>query len=279
MYTLNCKGRLLALDTPVVMGIINITPDSFYSGSRKTGIGAVIQQAGKMLSDGAAILDIGGQSTRPGSERIDAIEETERVVPAIRAIADRFPDAIVSIDTYHSTVAQAAVDAGACIVNDISAGAIDEHMLDIVATLNTPYICMHMLGTPDTMQQAPQYNNVTLEVLDYLAQKIKLCRSKGIRDVIADPGFGFGKTIQHNFILLKSLTAFTILDVPIMAGLSRKSSVYKTLGVTAEDALNGTTVLNTLALANGAHIVRVHDVKEAVEAVKLVSSYKQSAVS
>jgi dihydropteroate synthase len=274
MYTLNCKGRLLSLHAPVVMGIINVTPDSFYVHSRKNEINAIVEQAGRMLSEGAAVLDIGGQSTRPGSERITAAEETERVVPAITSILNHFPNAIISIDTYQSTVAKAAVEAGACMVNDISSGEMDAQMLDTVAALKIPYVCMHMLGTPDTMQQSPQYNNVTLEVLDYLAKKIKQCRSKGIHDVIADPGFGFGKTIQHNFTLLQSLEAFKILDVPILAGLSRKSTVYKTLGVTAQEALNGTTVLNTIALMNGAQLLRVHDVKEAVEAVKLIERYK-----
>lgn len=274
MYTLNCKGRLLSLDTPVVMGIINTTPDSFYANSRKNKTDAIVQQAEKMLHEGAAILDVGGQSTRPGSERITAAEEIERVVPAIESILNNFPEAIISIDTYQSAVAKAAIDAGACIVNDISAGEMDGQMLETVTASKTPYICMHMLGRPDTMQQSPQYNNVVLEVMDYLARKINQCRSMGIHDVIADPGFGFGKTIQHNFTLLKSLEAFKMLDVPILAGLSRKSTVYKTLGVTSEEALNGTTVLNTIALMNGANILRVHDVKEAVEAVKMVEEVR-----
>lgn len=274
MYTLNCKGRLLSLDTPVVMGIINTTPDSFYAHSRKNKTDAIVQQAEKMLHEGAAILDVGGQSTRPGSERITAAEEIERVVPAIESILNNFPEAIISIDTYQSVVAKAAIDAGACIVNDISAGEMDGQMLETVTASKIPYICMHMLGKPDTMQQSPQYNNVVLEVLDYLAKKINQCRSMGIHDVITDPGFGFGKTIQHNFTLLKSLEAFKMLDVPILAGLSRKSTVYKTLGVTSEEALNGTTVLNTIALMNGANILRVHDVKEAVEAVKMVEGVR-----
>ncbi|MBX2921035.1 MAG: dihydropteroate synthase [Chitinophagaceae bacterium] len=279
MYTLNCKGRLLSLNMPVVMGIINITPDSFYSSSRKNETGAALQQAEKMLGDGAAILDIGGQSTRPGSERIEAAEEIKRVLPAIEMILEKFPEAVISIDTYHATVARAAVAAGACMVNDISAGEMDAEMIDTVAALKVPYICMHMQGTPGTMQEAPQYSNVALEVLDYLAKKIKICRDKGIYDVIADPGFGFGKTIAHNFTLLKSLNAFKILDTPLLAGLSRKSTVYKTLGTTAGEALNGTTVLHTIALMNGAHILRVHDVKEAVEAVKLFVSYQESVGS
>lgn len=276
MYTLNCKGRLLVLDRPIVMGIINITPDSFYGNSRKTGEEAIVKQAEKMLTEGATILDIGGQSTRPGSERIGATEEIERVVPAIQLISTHFPETIISIDTYHAAVAKAAVEAGASVVNDISSGEMDSGMLDTVASLKTPYICMHMLGSPENMQQSPRYHDVTLEVIDYLAQKIKLCYSKGIHDVIADPGFGFGKTIQHNFTLLKSLDAFKMLGVPVLVGLSRKSTIYKTLGTTAEEALNGTTVLNTLSLMNGAHILRVHDVKEAIETIQLFNAYTKA---
>lgn len=276
MYTLNCKGRLLVLDRPIVMGIINITPDSFYGNSRKTGEEAIVKQAEKMLTEGATILDIGGQSTRPGSERIGATEEIERVVPAIQLISTHFPETIISIDTYHAAVAKAAVEAGASVINDISSGEMDSGILDTVASLKTPYICMHMLGSPENMQQSPRYHDVTLEVIDYLAQKIKLCYSKGIHDVIADPGFGFGKTIQHNFTLLKSLDAFKMLGVPVLVGLSRKSTIYKTLGTTAEEALNGTTVLNTLSLMNGAHILRVHDVKEAIETIQLFNAYTKA---
>ena len=269
MFTLNCKGRLLVIDQPIVMGIINITPDSFYSDSRKTNLDEILFQAEKMIRDGAAILDIGGQSTRPGSEQLTAQQELDRVLPAVEAIHSRFGDTYISIDTYHSLVAEAAIQAGGDIVNDISSGNMDAAMIATVAQLKVPYICMHMQGTPQTMQQKPAYKNVTLDVLDFFIQKQEECRLAGIYDVIIDPGFGFGKTIEHNFELLKNLKAFSILNKPLLAGLSRKGTIYKTLGIKAEDALNGTTALNTIALMNGAKILRVHDVKEAVEVVKL----------
>jgi dihydropteroate synthase len=272
MFTLNCRGRLLALDTPIVMGIINVTPDSFYSGSRVFAIEDVLNQAEKMIADGATFLDIGGQSTRPGSADIGTEEELNRVIPAIKTVHEHFPEIIISIDTYRSEVAKEAVAAGASIINDISGGSLDENMLATVGKLNVPYVCMHMKGTPQNMQQHAQYENVTREVLDYFIKKIEDCRLAGVNDLIIDPGFGFAKTIKHNFQLLKSLEVFKILERPLLVGVSRKSTIYKTLGITAEDALNGTTVLNTAALLKGAHILRVHDVKEAVEAVKLVSS-------
>lgn len=271
MYTINCKGKLLPLDTPVVMGIINATPDSFYKGDIDKGTAGIVDMAGKMLEDGAAIIDVGGQSTRPGSTQLFATEEADRVLPVIEQIAASFPQAIISVDTFYSRVAEAAIHAGAAIINDVSAGEADEDMLSTAGRLKVPYICMHMKGTPATMQQNPQYNNVVTEVLDYFIQKLAACRQAGIKDVIIDPGFGFGKTIAHNFQLLKNLSAFRMLELPILAGLSRKGTIYKTLGVTAAEALNGTTALNTIALMNGASILRVHDVKEAVEAVALFS--------
>ncbi len=277
MYTLNCRGKLLRLERPVVMGILNTTPDSFYSTSRVQSLQEVVEQADKMLAEGAAILDIGGQSTRPGSKRVSPREEIDRVLPGISAILSRHPDAILSIDTYAAEVAAAAVEAGAAIINDISGGDMDPAILSVAAAAGVPYICMHMQGRPDTMQNDPQYQNVTLEVLDYLSHKIAACRAAGIRDVVADPGFGFGKTIRHNFTLLKEMAALEVLEVPILAGLSRKSSVYTTLQVTPEEALNGTTVLNTLALMNGASILRVHDVRAAVEAIQLVSACQAMA--
>ncbi|MES2776199.1 MAG: dihydropteroate synthase [Bacteroidota bacterium] len=268
--TLNCKGKLLTIDSPIVMGIINITPDSFYEGSRQQSLDDILKQTKKMLTEGAAIVDIGGQSTRPGSEAVGVEEEINRVVPAIEAICQLYPEAIVSIDTYHAAVAKAAVEAGAGIVNDVSGGTMDEQMLPTVAALKVPYICMHMQGVPATMHLNPVYEDVTKEVLDFFIERIDACRRAGIHDVIIDPGFGFGKTIEHNFTLLKNLSLFKILEKPILLGISRKSTIYKTLGTTAADALNGTTVLNTIGLMNGANILRVHDVKEAVEAVKLV---------
>ncbi len=275
MYTLNCKGKLLVMDKPLVMGIINATPDSFFEGHLDKGIEGIVDLASKMIADGADILDIGGQSTRPGSSRIDAKEETARVVPLIEAIKTLHNDAIISIDTYHSKVAEAAVVAGASIVNDISGGNMDTDMLTTVAQLKIPYICMHMQGTPDSMQEHPQYENVTTAVVDFFIAKIAECKKAGILDVIIDPGFGFGKTIQHNFQLLKNLSAFKIFEMPLLVGLSRKSTIYKTLNTEASKALNGTTVLNTIALMNGASILRVHDVKEAKEAVKLFEAYKK----
>ncbi|MBA4140321.1 MAG: dihydropteroate synthase [Segetibacter sp.] len=275
MFTLNCKGRLLVIDEPVIMGIINVTPDSFYTGSRQSGIDAVLKQADKMLTEGAMILDIGGQSTRPGSEAIGAETELQRVIPAIEAITNRYPQSYISIDTYHVKVAAEAVAAGACIVNDISSGEMDFEMIETVASLRVPYITVHMKGTPATMQQHAEYENVTREVLDYFIRKTEQCRLAGINDVIVDVGFGFGKTIQHNFTLLKDLGAFKILQKPVLAGLSRKATIYKTLGTSTEEALNGTTVLNTIALLNGANILRVHDVKEAMEAVKLIAAYNR----
>lgn len=272
MFTLNCKGRLLVVDKPLVMGIINTTPDSFYEGSRFTVMDEILRQAEKMLKDGASILDIGGQSTRPGSSQVSADEEAERVVNVIRTLSLHFPDAIISIDTYSSRVAAMAVDAGACMVNDVSGGNLDEAMLQTVASLNVPYVCMHTKGTPETMQQLAVYEDVTREVLDHFIAKIAQCRKAGIKDVIIDPGFGFAKNSKHNFELLRNLSAFRMLDCPLLAGLSRKSTIYKTLGTDAKGALNGTTVLNTIALLNGANILRVHDVKEAVEAVSLVSA-------
>ena len=273
MYTLNCSGRLLVMDKPWVMGIINATPDSFYKESRKQHIDEIMQLAEKMITEGANIIDIGGQSTRPGSERIGVQEETDRTAPAIERIMQHFPDAIVSIDTYSADVAQAAVKAGASMVNDISSGDMDEAMIPVVAALRTPYICMHMQGTPDTMQKDPQYENVSLTVLDYLAGKVDQCRKAGMDDIIIDPGFGFGKTIAHNFALLQSLPALQIIKRPVMVGLSRKSTIYKTLHITAEEALNGTTVLHTIALMNGANILRVHDVRAAKEAIDLFMAY------
>ena len=276
MFTLNCKGKLLVIDKPLVMGIINITSDSFYEGSRSQTVESILSQATKMIGEGADIIDIGGQSTRPGSERILVKEELQRVLSAIETILKNFPETIISVDTYLAIVAEECVRSGAAIINDISAGNMDSDMIPTVAKLQVPYICMHMKGTPQDMQEHPSYENVTKEVLDFFIQKTDECRRAGINDVIIDPGFGFGKTISHNFTLLKELSAFKILEKPIMAGLSRKSTIYKTLGINTNEALNGTTVLNTLALQNGANILRVHDVKEAKEVIKLYEQYEQA---
>ena len=272
MFTLNCKGKLLIIDKPIVMGIINATPDSFYENSRKLNVDKALQKAEQMLNEGAAILDIGGQSTKPGSQTINATEELERILPIIESIHNTFPEAFISVDTYYSKVAKEAVNAGACIVNDVSGGLQDEAMLSTVAALKVPYICMHMKGTPQNMQLNPMYKNVTKEVLDFFIMQTAKCKTVGIHDVIIDIGFGFGKTATHNFQLLKELQIFKILEKPVLIGVSRKNTIYKTLNITANEALNGTTVLNTVALLNGANILRVHDVKEAVEAVKLIEA-------
>ncbi|HEX6847088.1 MAG TPA: dihydropteroate synthase [Chitinophagaceae bacterium] len=275
MFTLNCKGRLLAIDKPLVMGIINTTPDSFYRGSRFVGVDEIVAKAEKMLNDGADIIDIGGQSTRPGSELISVEEELKRVVPAIEAIADKFPRAFISIDTFYSEVAKMAARAGATIVNDISAGRIDHKMINTVAALQMPYILMHMKGTPQNMQENAVYENLTGELLDFFIARTAELKNAGIVDIIIDPGFGFAKTIGQNFELLKNLSVFKILDRAIMIGISRKSTIYKTLDLNPEDALNGTTALNTIGLMNGASILRVHDVKEAKEVVRLFcATYK-----
>lgn len=258
------------------MGIINATPDSFYEGHLKYSKENILKMAGKMIEDGAAILDIGGQSTRPGSQPITTEEELGRVIPLLASIHEKHPNIIISIDTYNSEVAKTAVAAGATIVNDVSGGNMDKAMIATVADLKVPYVCMHMQGTPATMQKAPTYTDVVKEVLDYFISKVDECSKTGIKDVIIDPGFGFGKTIEHNFQVLKKLPALSITGRAILVGLSRKSMIYKTLGIPVADALNGTTVLNTMALMNGASILRVHDVKEAKEAVALYNLYKKA---
>ncbi len=272
MFTLNCNGRLLVVDKPLVMGIINATPDSFYEDSRQQTVDAILRQAEKMIKDGVDILDIGGQSTRPGSSVIGAEEELKRVIAAIEAIHQNFPETFISVDTYFSLVAKEAVAAGASIINDISAGSMDENMFTTVAALRVPYVLMHMQGTPQTMQESPRYENVTREVLDFFIAKIAELKKAGISDIIIDPGFGFGKTIAHNFELLRKLAVLKIIDHPLLLGISRKSTIYKTLAVKPTEALNGTTVLNTIGLMNGASILRVHDVKEAKETIKLVTA-------
>lgn len=273
MHTLNCKGKILSLEKPLVMGILNITPDSFYKGYLQQSPDEIISVVANMIAGGASIIDIGGQSTRPGSSPITAGEETDRVIPVMEMLHRSFPDSIFSIDTFYSSVAKAAVNAGAAMVNDISAGNMDPEMIAVTATLKVPYVCMHMQGTPSTMQTDPRYHNVTQEVLDFFIQKTEQCRLAGIHDVIIDPGFGFGKTSGHNFELLKNLSVFKMLDRPILAGISRKGMIWRSLGISAGEALNGTTVLNTIALQNGAGILRVHDAREAKEAIDLIELY------
>ncbi|HEX2607394.1 MAG TPA: dihydropteroate synthase [Flavisolibacter sp.] len=275
MFTLNCKGKLLVLDQPVVMGIINSTPDSFYSGSRSHLEAACLSRAETMLKQGAAIIDLGGQSTRPGSQRVPVEEELKRVIPLMAALSREFPEALLSIDTFYAEVAEEAVSAGASIINDVSAGSLDPELLNTVARLQVPYVLMHMKGDPQHMQDHPVYQNVVTEVYDYLNDRLTLLQQSGIRDIIIDPGFGFGKTIAHNFQLLKGLPVFSNLQRPVMVGLSRKGTVYKTLNTTAEQALNGTSVVHTLAVLGGASILRAHDVREAREVIELVSAYAQ----
>ena len=258
------------------MGIINATHDSFYKGDLSEGLDNILNLATTMLNDGAIILDIGGQSTKPGSESVGVKTELQRVVPVIEMIHRNFSEAIISVDTYQSEVASAAIAAGASLVNDVSGGNLDNKMIATVAALRVPYICMHMKGTPETMAGQTDYEDILKEMLDYFVAKVNDCKTAGIKDVIIDPGFGFAKNASQNFYLLKHLSVFKMLDCPILAGLSRKSTVYKTLKVTAVDALNGTTVLNTLALDSGANILRVHDVKEAVEAITLYEEYKKA---
>jgi len=255
------------------MGILNLTEDSFYAGSRLTDNDLIKNKATEMIYEGADILDLGAQSTRPGSIRISAEDELKKLLPAIEIIKNTFPEIIISIDTYHSIVAEKCVNAGASIINDISGGEMDKNMIATVGKLKVPFICMHMKGVPETMQQQAHYENVLKEVLDFFIQKADECKCAGINDLIIDPGFGFGKNIAQNFLLLKNLEVFKMLEKPIMAGVSRKSTIYKTLKTTADDSLNGTTVLNTIALLNGASILRVHDVKEALEAVTLLQAY------
>lgn len=277
MFTLNCKGKLLLINKPIVMGVINVTPDSFYNNSRQNTIEKAVQKAEQMLQEGATILDIGGQSTQPNSKPITIQEEINRTIPVIENILKKNPEAIISIDTYNAEVANIAVQNGASIINDISAGDMDKNMLSTVAALKVPFIAMHIQGTPQTMQQNPQYENVTNDIFNYFIKKIEQCRLAGINDVIIDVGFGFGKTIQHNMQLLKELHVFTMLHKAILLGVSRKSTIYKTLGITPEEALNGTTVLNTIGLLNGATILRVHDVKEAMECIQLLAVYQAKA--
>lgn len=271
---INCKGRLIDLSTPKVMGILNITPDSFYSGSRNESVDKLLVKTERMLKEGATFIDVGGYSSRPGAVDISAEEETERVVPAIEAVLKNFPETIISADTFRAEVAEQSIKAGAAMINDISSGNLDDRMMQVVAQFQVPYIMMHMNGTPQTMKDLNQYKDLLQEVIFYFSEKVKAARNSGINDLIIDPGFGFSKNIQQNFELLSNMELLQILDLPILAGLSRKSTIYKTLGIDPEEALNGTTVLNTVALQKGAAILRVHDVKEAMEAVELTGRLK-----
>lgn len=278
-YTINVRGRLLDLSTPLVMGILNATPDSFYSGSRMQTDEQIALRARQIVEEGGAMIDLGAYSSRPGAADVSAEEETERLRRAMAIIRSVYPDIPVSIDTFRAEVARRCIeDFGADIINDISGGQLDGEMFSTVARLNVPYILMHMRGTPQTMQQQADYKDVTAEVLRYFGEKVDLLHSMGVKDIVLDPGYGFAKTLEQNYELLAHQQVFEVLGLPILVGVSRKSMICKTLGCTPDEALNGTTVLHTLALQRGANILRVHDVRQAVEAVKLVGMLEHSTV-
>jgi dihydropteroate synthase len=272
--TLNCKGELIDLSVPKVMGIMNVTPDSFYDGGKTIVLKEILKQAELMLNEGVTFLDIGGYSSRPGANDVSETEELQRVLPAIEAVIKEFPTTLISVDSFRSKVAKSAIEIGAVIVNDISGGTRDAEMLSTVSKLKVPFIAMHMRGTPQTMTQLTDYKNVTQDVLKYFSERLAAARAAGINDIIADPGFGFAKTREQSFELLNNLELFKHLEVPYLVGVSRKSMIYKTLETTAENALNGTTALHAIALLKGASILRVHDVQEAVECVKLMQTLK-----
>jgi dihydropteroate synthase len=268
--TINCKGTLIDFSTPKVMGILNITPDSFYDGGRFQDEKNILSQTEKMLNEGATFIDVGAYSSRPGADHVSEEEELRRIVPVVVLLLKEFPEIFLSIDTFRSRVAYETITSGATLINDISGGNMDEHMFETVAKLKVPYIAMHMQGTPQTMQDNPSYQDITTELIKFFSEKIARLRQLQVNDVIIDVGFGFGKTMDHNFQLLKDLKFFESLNAPILAGISRKSMLYKTLNISAKEALNATTSANTIALINGANILRVHDVKEAIECVKIV---------
>ncbi|MFO7851004.1 MAG: dihydropteroate synthase [Bacteroidota bacterium] len=275
--TINVRGELIDLSVPKVMGVLNITPDSFYKGSRLSSGAEILNRAIIMLESGADMLDIGGFSSRPGADDISEKEEIKRIRSALEILRKEFPSAILSLDTFRSAVAEIGInDYGVDIINDISAGSIDNKMFDIIEKHNIPYVMMHMKGTPQNMQDNPVYEDILTEIIKWFSDKKQKLVLRGVKDIIVDPGFGFGKTIEHNFILLNKLERFDILGLPVMAGISRKSMIWKTLGISPEESLNGTVVLNTVALMKGVSILRVHDVAEAVQAVKLVSRLKGS---
>ncbi|MDN3676590.1 dihydropteroate synthase [Flavobacterium paronense] len=269
--TINCFGKLIDLTTPKVMGILNVTPNSFYDGGKYSDEKSVLSQVEKMLIEGATFIDIGAYSSKPNAAFVSEIEEIERLNPIIHLVLNHFPETLISVDTFRSKVAKVGIENGACIINDISAGSLDAAMMETIAKLQVPYIMMHMKGNPQTMQSLANYENITKEMLFYFSEKVALARRFGISDLLIDPGFGFAKTKEQNFEVMNNLELFQMLELPILVGVSRKSMIYKTIGTSAEDALNGTTVMNTIALQKGAKILRVHDVKEAMETIKLVS--------
>lgn len=277
--TINCGGELLNLSQPKIMGILNIAPDSFYDGGKYASKEKILERVSTMINDGCDILDIGAYSSRPGAENITSDEELQRLLPILEIVRTEFSDIIISVDTFRSELAKkVVVDFNVNIINDISAGNMDNKMFETIAGLNVPYILMHMQGNPQSMQNNPQYNNVIQELLNYFSEKVEKLKLLGVNDLIIDPGFGFGKTVDHNYQILKYLDDFKIFELPVLVGLSRKSMINKILDISSEEALNGTTVLNTLALINGANILRVHDVKEAKESIKLTNTFLNAKV-
>lgn len=272
--TINCKGQLIDLSTPKVMGILNVTPDSFYDGGVHKNEKAVLNHVESMLNAGATFIDVGAYSSRPNAAHVSQDHELMRILPMVNSILKAFPDTLISIDTFRSEVAKQTIEAGAALINDISAGKLDNNMMPTIANLHVPYIMMHMRGTPQTMQQQTHYNNLIKDLIFYFSERIAKARNLGIIDLVIDPGFGFAKTLEQNYEILNALELFNILDKPILAGISRKSMIYKKLGTSAKEALNGTSVLNTVAVQKGASILRVHDVKEAIECIKLIEALK-----
>jgi dihydropteroate synthase len=271
---INCNGNLIDLSTPKVMGILNVTPNSFYDGGKHKEINSIIHQVDKMLSEGADFIDIGAYSSKPSAEFVSEEEEIKRLVPIVKSLVETFPNIILSVDTFRAQVAKASVENGVTMVNDIAAGLLDDKMLETVAELKVPYIMMHMRGNPQTMQSLTDYNDIVKEMIFYFSERIQKARSLGISDIVIDPGFGFAKTVEQNYEVLHKMELFEMLELPLLAGVSRKSMIYKVLESSPQEALNGTSVLNTIALQKGAKILRVHDVKEAVECIKLVSKLK-----
>jgi dihydropteroate synthase len=272
--TLNCKGQILDLSTPVVMGILNTTPDSFYDGGLYNSVEKALEQAEKMIQEGATILDIGGASSRPNAGIVSEAEELSRTIPVITAIHQKWPKQIISIDTWRASVAREAVANGASIINDISGGSMDPHMFQTVADCHVPYILMHIQGTPQDMQGTPHYDDIITEILDYFIEKVGQLRALGVKDIVLDPGFGFGKTIKHNYTLFRSMDQFSlVLNLPLLVGISRKSMIYKLLETSSADTLSATCALNALALERGVSILRVHDVKPAIDVIKIWQAY------
>lgn len=274
MKTINCKGNLIDLSTPKVMGVINLTPDSFYDGGKLTSEKEILLQANKMLKEGATFLDLGAYSSRPGAQFVSEKEEIHRLLPVIKILLNEFPETLLSIDTFRSNVANESIYAGASLINDISAGKLDDHMFKIIAQHQVPYVMMHMRGTPETMMQNTDYTNLTKEVIYYFSERIAKARSFGINDLIVDPGFGFSKTLDQNYELFNDLELFRHLNVPLLIGISRKSMIQKKIKTTAADSLNGTTALHAIAIQKGVSILRVHDAKEAFETINLLQNLK-----